>query len=514
MTQKEPQETHEVVLSKSYAGSMVRPDKLYRAKGAIPDLLFNLLHQATPAGTEDRVHPCLPPRKEWHLHDKEGNIVILVGDTKKHKTIFTSHMDTVHAPKHPEVWPLVCENGFIWGSRSDDEAAKKQGYKKNDYHDPNGVFYYKSSVLGADDKVGMYIMLRLIQNKTPGTYVFHTGEEKGGVGSKFFVENSKDIIKDKERVISFDRKGYSSVITNQRGGRCCSDKFADALCKELNRNLPAYVAMEKDVGGTFTDSANYTEIIGECTNLSVGYWNQHTDKEHFDPIWLEMYIKALFDVDWSSLPVERKPEPRKTYNNYNYNSWSSTSGSSKKTRSEFMRLTRYTPLDEVPFMTCAELEKICSEDKSKITEERVAKLLAGNLFMGGVQELSEDFTAFLLRVNELYTLSKEKNKSLIKANSEIRELKGLVSVHTEKTLQNCTIANPDVKRIVHNNDKLQKKIKELEELLSERENDNQELIDQIDEQAQKIAEMEDTIDEASAYLGYSMQGLPFMKGKD
>ena len=35
-----------------------------------------------------------------------------------------------------------------------------------------------------------------------------------------------------------------------------------------------------DTGGSFTDTANYTDIIPECTNLSCGYYNAHTQSEY------------------------------------------------------------------------------------------------------------------------------------------------------------------------------------------------------------------------------------------
>ena len=117
-----------------------------------------------------------------------------------------------------------------------------------------------------------------------GLYVFHVGEEVGGVGSSYLAKTYPDKFHNIDRCIAFDHRGYSDVITHQAGGRCCSDAFANALCKQMNPHLPPMQPMAPSSGGTFTDSANYTHLIAECTNVAVGYFDQHTAQEKFDRV--------------------------------------------------------------------------------------------------------------------------------------------------------------------------------------------------------------------------------------
>lgn len=174
------------------------------------------------------------------------------------------------------------------------------------------------NVLGADDKLGCYIMCRLIEQGVPGLYVFHHGEECGGIGSKWLAQNKPEFVKDIDYCVAFDRQDYGDVITRQSSGRCCSDDFANALCEELNINLPPKQQMSKN-SGTFTDSASYMSLIPECTNISVGYKHQHSSSEKFDLEWLErMLIPALFKVDWANLPVKRDPKVKETWGMGNY----------------------------------------------------------------------------------------------------------------------------------------------------------------------------------------------------
>ena len=83
-------------------------------------------------------------------------------------------------------------------------------------------------------------------------------------------------------------------------GQCCSDTFAGALASELGLGHKACPF------GSFTDSANYTDFIPECTNVSVGYQKEHSSAETLDTDYLETLIESLIRADLDSLPVVRE----------------------------------------------------------------------------------------------------------------------------------------------------------------------------------------------------------------
>lgn len=282
-----------------------RPKELFvvRPGKELPKLLYGLLSVGTPhrTGSETLMHKYLPPRdgKSYEFsQDTIGNMMYCIGDVTKHKTAFSCHMDTVHRVAE-RIFPLTDNQGYIYG------ATRSKALKSEN---PDDKYMYTPSVLGADDKIGMYIMLMMIKAKVPGLYIFHVGEECGGVGSKSLAKTHKSVFEGIDRVIAFDRAKYTSVITKQTCSKCCSDKFGNALAAALNKNMPTHSQFKLDTGGSFTDSANYTDIVPECTNLSVGYFDQHTKNECFDYIWLEsIFLPALLKVDWSKLPTDRKP---------------------------------------------------------------------------------------------------------------------------------------------------------------------------------------------------------------
>jgi hypothetical protein len=158
----------------------------------------------------------------------------------------------------------------------------------------------KSNCLGADDTAGAWLMVEMIRAGKPGLYIFHRAEEVGGLGSSYIAKHTPGLLADILYAIAFDRRGNTSIITHQ-GNRTCSDVFAKSLGRALAMgHVP-------DSGGLFTDTANYTDLIGECTNVSVGYQNEHTKRETLDAEYLLALRDAVLALDVTGLVAERQP---------------------------------------------------------------------------------------------------------------------------------------------------------------------------------------------------------------
>lgn len=215
--------------------------------------------------------------------DAFENYWVLIPDGEKNPTtLFSAHTDTVHHKKAENVpYKLRMKDGWL--------SVKDGG------------------VLGADDGTGIWVLLNLIQAKVPGLYIFHREEEIGGNGSTFIAKQHAELITDLgiKHCIAFDRKGTQDIITHQSCGRCCSDEFAEAFAKALNADSP--LAFRADDTGSFTDSANYIDLIGECTNLSVGYYDQHSQEECQDLTFVSRLVNQLIKLDFSQLPQARQP---------------------------------------------------------------------------------------------------------------------------------------------------------------------------------------------------------------
>lgn len=219
--------------------------------------------------------------------DEWGNYYFKVGESR---TMFTSHFDT--ASSHQ-----VTVNHII---------------------DKQQIISTSGTILGADDKAGTTIMLWMIKNNIPGLYYFFIGEECGCIGSSAASTYGK-FKGNYDRVISFDRRGTNSVITFQSSTRCCSDEFANELAKQLNQE--PHFFYKSDKGGVYTDSAEFVELIPECTNISVGYQNEHTIRETQDLYHLIKLANAVIRVDWENLPTKRNPAKKESRWESFYNEW-------------------------------------------------------------------------------------------------------------------------------------------------------------------------------------------------
>jgi hypothetical protein len=154
-------------------------------------------------------------------------------------------------------------------------------------------------------------MVNMIRARIPGTYVFHCEEEIGGCGSRYIADETPERLAGLQYAIAFDRKGHDEIITHQMGERCCSVAFARSLGGVL---LP--MAFRASDGGTFTDTANYAEIIPECTNLAVGYHNQHQNNEWLDVEHATRLLDTLLLARWDDLICERDPSVSEDWSRY------------------------------------------------------------------------------------------------------------------------------------------------------------------------------------------------------
>lgn len=226
------------------------------------DTLRSMCRMTTPYGCESYIWsllPCPPhgaaPGSFFEydngccLVDKHGNYLVHIPGETGNKILWTAHADTADdSPTHVN----LVECGDI---------LKTDG----------------ATILGADDKVGCAIMAMMIRAGCPGSYAFFAGEEVGCIGSGAFAETLSQ--HQFTHCISLDRRSTDSIVTHQCGRRTASDEWARAFSRELAIATEGGIMMSPDSTGLFTDSNELRGVASECTNISVGYWDQHTKAE-------------------------------------------------------------------------------------------------------------------------------------------------------------------------------------------------------------------------------------------
>jgi len=240
----------------------------------IPEVFLKLTSHTYPYGSEDIIADemlRLGLFPDGMCKDVHGNYFYKIGESR---TIFASHLDTV-SPKHTPVNHVF-----------DGDIIRTDG----------------TTTLGADDKAGVSILVWMMKHNIPGLYYFFIGEEVGCIGSSAAAKYGDEFEGNYDRIISFDRRDTGSIITHQSWSRCCSEEFATSLCYELNKSGLSY---KNDDGGVYTDSAEFVNIVPECTNVSVGYYKEHSTNEHQDIKHLIALADSCLIVDWENLPTKR-----------------------------------------------------------------------------------------------------------------------------------------------------------------------------------------------------------------
>ena len=103
-----------------------------------------------PNGTEGFLKSYLP---QGTKQDKFGNFYYVIGENPT--TMFTCHLDTACSTQQ----------------------------KVTHVQDAKFIRTNGKTILGADDKAGMVVIMYMIEKKIPGLYYFFLGEEVGCIGS-------------------------------------------------------------------------------------------------------------------------------------------------------------------------------------------------------------------------------------------------------------------------------------------------------------------------------------------
>ena len=149
-------------LDNKVTGDEIKPRDFKFEPLNVRDTFISLVTETYPMGHEDELLPYLTPGLQ---RDKFGNYYYIIGQSD---VAFTCHLDTASRTK--------TEVNLI--------SRKKDG---QDFIVTDGT-----SILGADDKSGVTILMYMIAKKVPGIYWFFYGEERGGQGSAKVANNFED----------------------------------------------------------------------------------------------------------------------------------------------------------------------------------------------------------------------------------------------------------------------------------------------------------------------------------
>ncbi len=259
-------------------------------------ILFELFKINSPSGKEQAVKKYVKNIcKMFKINcktDKKGNLYLKKG--RGTRPCLAAHLDTVFTSK-PIIEPVVVNSTTIIGY---DTKGKEQ------------------CGLGADDKVGVFIVLRAMLKYKNIKAVLTVEEETGCLGAK---EINLDFFQDVAYILQADRKGYGDFVTIASNSRysnitLCSKEFIDG-CKPI---ISKYGFKQADGGST--DVVMFKELGMDISvvNMSCGYYDAHDETEYINPEEVLNTLKMTFDI-LDNLPLKKYIHKEKlTKVAYNY----------------------------------------------------------------------------------------------------------------------------------------------------------------------------------------------------
>lgn len=205
--------------------------------------------------------------------DHFGNIFVTKGQAE-HYPCVAAHLDEVHPPC---VRNVKENDGIIFAT---DENGERSG-------------------IGADDKNGVWIALRLLQSEPILKVAFFVQEEKDGELSGCRGSNACSLafFDDVDYILQCDRKGSSDMVTfsEKAGVRLCDDDF-------IPENILQKFGFQPVHGGkTDVVALKMRGLPLPCCNLSCGYYNAHKPDEY--TVWAELQNALEFVRHIIRLPM-------------------------------------------------------------------------------------------------------------------------------------------------------------------------------------------------------------------
>lgn len=140
---------------------------------------------------------------------------------------------------------------------------------KDIYYDKEKGVLWSPQGLGADDRAGVFAILKILQSGLKPTVIFTTEEEAGGLGAEKLTKDfPKCPISNLKYIIQLDRRGTNDCV------------FYDCDNADFTRYVESFGFIQNF--GSFSDISVLCpkwKIAG--VNLSVGYENEHTLCETF-----------------------------------------------------------------------------------------------------------------------------------------------------------------------------------------------------------------------------------------
>ena len=208
----------------------------------------------------------------------EGQLPILV----------IAHLDTVFEDYNYGTSYMKDDWWSIYDYHANDVSMKEI------YHDRVEGVMWSPEGLGADDRVGVFMIVSLVRRGLRPYILFTTDEESGSASGYEFAALYQNEFKNYniKYLMELDRSGYND-------------------CVFYNCDNPLFVEFVESYGfeensGSFTDISAICPILGIAgVNLSVGYYNEHSKTEMIDLFTMSKNFDIIYKMIKESKKINK-----------------------------------------------------------------------------------------------------------------------------------------------------------------------------------------------------------------
>lgn len=150
------------------------------------------------------------------------------------------------------------------------------------YYDQRKGIMWSPQGLGADDRAGIFAVLRILQSGLRPSIIFTMDEEKGGLGA-IELSKAENPFKDLKYLIQLDRCGSNDCV------------FYTCANNDFKKYIESFGFSEKI--GTYSDISFLMPAWNICgVNLSVGYNDEHSFLETLNINDLSRTISIVYQM--------------------------------------------------------------------------------------------------------------------------------------------------------------------------------------------------------------------------
>lgn len=210
-------------------------------------------------------------------------------------------------------------------------------------------------IIWADDKAWIALAMEMYEWFGDKISLLFTRQEETGCNwSRYFCDTHPDLVRKCTYCLVLDRKNSWDIIGYQNW--YCWKEFDEALSAHMKE------WWYKSVVGWISDTGNISKLIN-AVNLSIGYYNLHTQNEYLEVSEFETAAYAIADVienfQWADYPLYVAPAKSSVNITKKYTSRDKYGGSL------FSRLSIYDYFESVDDTTIKLKKDICLYNNSK-----------------------------------------------------------------------------------------------------------------------------------------------------